>query len=50
MEPRWAGKLQQLAQMGFSNASMLAPLLDRHKGSIIAVVAELLGGKQCAAQ
>jgi hypothetical protein len=39
----WADKLEQLAQMGFLNGPVLAPLLDRHNGSIIAVVAELLG-------
>jgi hypothetical protein len=39
----WAAKLEQLGQMGFLNGSVLVPLLDRHNGSIIAVVAELLG-------
>jgi len=42
-EERWADKLEQLAQFGFLDRPLLTLLLDRHDGSIISVVTELLG-------
>jgi hypothetical protein len=41
--PRWQAELGQLALMGFSDAAVLVPLLEKHQGSIIFVMTELLG-------
>lgn len=39
----WAEQLEQLANMGFLNREVLTPMLERHNGSVIFVVSELLG-------
>eukprot|EP00038_Savillea_parva_P006110 m.161713 g.161713 ORF g.161713 m.161713 type:complete len:669 (+) comp12109_c0_seq1:178-2184(+) len=40
--PKWREHLHTLRMMGFDNADLLIPMLDRHNGNCEAVVAELL--------
>merc|ERR1711935_1282102 len=40
---KWQSELEVLAGMGFTDEAVLTPLLEKHNGSIIFVMTELLG-------
>merc|ERR1712127_910947 len=40
---KWRSELDVLAGMGFTDEGVLTPLLEKHNGSIIFVMTELLG-------
>merc|ERR1712195_455243 len=40
---KWQSELEVLAGMGFTDESVLTPLLEKHNGSIIFVMTEVLG-------
>ena len=40
---KWQSELEVLAQMGFTDEAALTALLEKHSGSIIFVMTELLG-------
>ena len=40
---KWQSELEVLAGMGFTDNAVLVPLLEKHTGSIIFVMTELLG-------
>merc|ERR1712166_699141 len=40
---KWQSELEVLAGMGFTDEAVLTPLLEKHTGSIIFVMTELLG-------